>query len=117
MPQIAKSGADHATRAAKETVQQTAGIVGETDRRSAEGTAELGALLVGLLNEQARHNLQAATAFGRAVHWSEVIQIQSHFVHASLERMHRLSSRYLELVQAVMRATASAARRQARQTA
>ena len=71
----------------------------ETARQSAEGTAEIGKLWVELLDEQTRHNLQVATALGRAVNWEEIIQVQSEFMRSSFERMNQLNSRYLELAQ------------------
>jgi hypothetical protein len=95
-----------------EAVRGTAGATAEAERevvgRSAEGAAELGRLWVDLLGEQARHNLEVATALGRAVRWDEVLQTQAEFVRVSLERFGELNRRYLEIVQGVME-TGSAA--------
>jgi hypothetical protein len=95
-----------------EAVRRTAGATAEAERevvgRSAEGAAELGRLWVDLLGEQARHNLEVATALGRAVRWDEVLQTQAEFVRVSLERFGELNRRYLEIVQGVME-TGSAA--------
>jgi hypothetical protein len=84
----------------------------ETERevvgRSAEGAAELGRLWVDLLGEQTRHNLEVVTALGRAVRWDEVVQAQSEFVRVSLERLHELNRRYLEIVRGMMETTSAA---------
>jgi hypothetical protein len=82
--------------------------------RSAEGVAELGRLWMDLLGEQTRHNLEVATALGRAVRWDEVLQAQGEFARASLERLNELNRRYLEIVQGMME-TASTAADRARQ--
>jgi hypothetical protein len=95
-----------------EAVRRTAGATAEAERevvgRSAEGAAELGRLWADLLGEQTRHNLEVATALGRAVRWDEVLQAQAEFVRVSLERFGELNRRYLEIVQGVME-TGSAA--------
>ena len=106
-------GAD-AAREGVRVAQRTAGAVGEmqhqTIRQSAKGTMELGQLFVTLFNEQAQHNLQLATAFGRAVTWDQVVQVQRDFVRGSFERMNRLNSRYLEIIRAGMKSVAFTAR-------
>ena len=98
----------------------------EVARQSAEGTAEIGRTLLSLVHEQTRQNLdmmQALTAAVdwnkavKAVDWDRVFQIQGEFVRASLERSAQLTQRYLEVTQAVMTATASATRQQARKAA
>ena len=43
-------------------------------RQSTEGVADLGQLLVDLLDEQFQHNLRVATMLGRAVNWDGVVQ-------------------------------------------
>jgi competence ComEA-like helix-hairpin-helix protein len=100
------------TREGLEAVRRTAGATAEVERevvgRSAEGAAELGRLWVDLLGEQTRHNLEVATALGRAVRWDEVIETQAEFVRVSLERFGELNRRYLEIVQGMME-TGSAA--------
>ncbi len=120
----AKSGTDKLTKVATETTgrgadaaresiqvaQRAAGAAGElqheTARQSAKGATELSQLFVQLFNEQARHNLQAATALGRASNWGEVAKVQSEFVRGSFERMNQLNSRYLEIIQAGMKSMA-----------
>ena len=54
---------------------------------------------------------------GRAFDWGEVFQAQSEFVRESLERATEFNRRYLEVVQSVMRATASATEDRARKAA
>ena len=78
---------------------------------AAEGVAELGRLWVDLLGEQTRHNLEVATALGRAVRWDEVVQAQGEFVRVSLERLHELNRRYLEIVRGMMEAAPAAVER------
>ena len=111
-----EAGAQATTAAARSGLQlvgRTAEAFGEVQRetaqRSAEATAELGRLFAELVSEQARHNVEMATAFGRMANWGEVARLQGEFVRASFERFNRLNGRYLEVVQDVMRATASAA--------
>ena len=98
-----------------DVVRGAAGAAAETGReavgRSAEGAAELGRLWVDLLGEQTRHNLEVATALGRAVRWDEVVQAQGEFVRVSLERLHELNRRYLEIVQGMMEAAPAAVER------
>ena len=124
----AKSGTDKLTKVATETtergadaaldsmqvVQRAAAAAGElqheTARRSAKGATELSQLFVELFNEQARHNLQAATALGRAFNWGEVAKVQSDFVRGSFERMNQLNSRYLEIIRAGMKSVDFTAR-------
>jgi len=102
-------------REGTEIVRKVFGAAAETERevagRSAEGVAELGRLWVDLLGEQTRHNLEVATALGRAVRWDEVVQAQGEFVRVSLERLHELNRRYLEIVQDMMEATPAAVER------
>ncbi len=122
MPKIAHTEAEHAarrstdklTKVATEATERGADAAGEmqhqTIKQSAEGATELSQLFVQLFNEQARHNLQAATALGRASNWGEVAKVQSEFVRGSFERMNQLNSRYLEIIQAGMKSMAFPAR-------
>ena len=102
-------------REGTEIVRKVFGAAAETERevagRSAEGVAELGRLWVDLLGEQTRHNLEVATALGRAVRWDEVVQAQGEFVRVSLERLHELNRRYLEIVRGMMEAAPAAVER------
>ena len=49
--------------------------------------------------------------------WSTAVEAQNTFVQASFERMNRLNSRYLETVQATMKAMASSAESQSKKAA
>ncbi len=116
----AEAGAQASSSMARgglQLVERTAGAFGEAQRETAQQSAELGQLFVELLNEQTGHNLQVATAFGRAVSWDEVIQAQSEYMRASFERMNQLHGRYLEIFQGMMRAATSATKDQARKAA
>jgi len=111
----AETGVRVASTTAREgldVVRGAAGAAAGTGReaagQSAEGAAELGRLWVDLLGEQTRHNLEVATALGRAVRWDEVVQAQGEFVRVSLERLHELNRRYLEIVQGMMEAAPAA---------
>ena len=106
-------GAD-AARESMQVVQRAAAAASElqheTARRSAKSTTELNQLVVQLFNEQVRHNLQAATALGRAFNWGEVAKVQSEFVRSSFARMNQLNSRYFEIIRAGMKSVAITAR-------
>src|SRR3954451_6771912 len=116
--QTAEGGVRVASTTAREGVEVVRRIFGaaaETERetvgRAAEGAAELGRLWVDLLGEQTRHNLEVATALGRAVRWDEVVDAQAEFVRVSLERLHELNRRYLEIVQGMVEVAPAAAER------
>jgi hypothetical protein len=110
-------------------VQRTTNALGEVQRevaqRSAEHTAELGRVLVDLLQQQTQHNLKTLSALtsavdwdqvAKAIDWDRVVRIQSDYLRVSLERGTQLTQRYLELGQAVITATADVAKKQARKT-
>jgi len=111
-------------------VQRAADAARELPRavagRSAEGAAEISRTLLSLVHDQTRQNwdllqaLTTAVAWDKvveAVDWDRVFQIQSEFARGSLERSAQLTQRYLEVTQAVITATASATRLQARKAA
>jgi hypothetical protein len=103
-----------AARGSIQVAQRSAGAASELQRatiqQSVKGTAELGQLAVKLFNEQMRHNLNLAMALARTADVGEMIQVQNEFVRASFERMSRLNSRYLEILQAGMRSMVFTAR-------
>jgi len=92
-----------AARSGLETIQRTARTATEagqeTMSRATQGTTDLGQMLTELWKEQTRHNLEAMTAFSRAVNWAEVIRVQGQFVRASFERMTQMNRSYLKIVQ------------------
>ena len=107
-----------AARRGLETIQRTVNATTEAGRetmhRAAAGTTDLNQVLVDLWNEQTRHNLEVMTAFSRAVDWGKVVQVQSHFVRTSFERIGRMNRRYVEAVQAMMTAAAAASTERSR---
>lgn len=109
----AADSAAWAARAGLEAVRRTAVVEAEAGRevlgRSAEGASELGRLFLELVREQARQNMEVATALGRAFDWEQAARAQTEFVRASLERVGELNRRYLELVQSMVAATTAAA--------
>ena len=117
--------AEDMARGGLRTVERTAGAAREVERavtrRSAEGTAELGQVLTGLIKEQAQHNVETMSALtgavdweqvARAVDWKQVVEIQTGYLRVSMERMAQLTQRYLEISQAVLTTATSAALRQ-----
>ena len=83
-------------------------------------------MFVELASEQTRQNFEMLKAltgavdwnrFAKAVDWEQVLQIQSAYLRASLERSAQLTRRYLEVSQAVMTSAASATQRQAKKAA
>lgn len=122
--------AEDVARHGLEVVQRTTDALGEVQRevaqRSAEHTAELGRVFVDLLQEQTQHNLKTFAALtgavdwdqvAKAVDWERVARIQGEYLRVSLERTAQLVRRYLEASQAVVTATADAAKKQARKAA
>jgi len=113
-----ESGARVASATAREgaeVVRRVFGAAAETERevasRAAEGAGELGRLWVDLLGEQARQNVRVVAALAQAVRWDEVARAQDEFVRVSLERLHELNRRYLEIVRAMAEAPSAAAGR------
>ena len=117
--------AEDVTRGGFRAVERTVGAAREVERavtrRSAEGTAELGQVLTGLIKEQAQHNVETMSALtgavdweqvARAVDWKQVVEIQTGYLRVSMERMAQLTQRYLEISQAVLTTASSAALRQ-----
>ena len=126
---VAERSAD-AARQDLQVIQRAAGAAGEIQRevahRSAEKTAALGRVLVDLTVTQTRENLETLSKLSGAVDWEQVakavdldrvFQIQSAYLRVSLERATELTRRYIEVSQAVLTATASAAQRQAKEAA
>jgi hypothetical protein len=108
------------------TTDALGGVQREVAQRSAERTAELGRVFVDLLQEQTQHNMRTFAALtgavdwdqvAKAVDWEQVTKIQSEYLRVSLERTAQLARRYLEVSQAVVTATADAAKKQARKAA
>jgi hypothetical protein len=98
-----------ATRAARRDlpmVQRAADTTGEVQRamvqQLAASTSELSQILMDVVKEQNRHNLETLSALTRAVRWDEILQAQSAFLRISLERMAAFGRCYAEVTQAVL---------------
>jgi hypothetical protein len=108
-------------REGAQLVRRTTEAAGEVQRqvahRSAEGTAELGQVLVDLMNEQTRHNVETFKALTGAVDWDRVVKVQGEFLRVTLERMVQLNQRYLDVFQSVVNAAVTTAKDQARKAA
>jgi hypothetical protein len=108
-------------REGAQLVRRTTEAAGEVQRqvahRSAEGTAELGQVLLDLLNEQTRHNVETFKALTGAVDWDRVVKVQGEFLRVTLERVVQLNQRYLDVFQSVANAAVSTAKDQARKAA
>jgi hypothetical protein len=122
----AEDVARHGLQVVQRTVDAVSNVRREVAHRSADGTAELGRVLVDLTVEQTHQNLETLSALTRAIDWDQVaqavdwdrlVQIQSEYLRVSLELGAQLTRRYLELGQAVLNASATAAERQARKAA
>lgn len=122
--------ADNVARRGLQVVERTAGAIAEVERevtyRSAEGTAELGRVLIDLMSQQTRHNLETLNALtgavdweraAKAVDWDRMFQIQSDYLRGSLERAAQLTQRYLEVTQTVVAAAASVAESEVKKAA
>ncbi len=122
--EIASRSSRQALDAAQEVVQKTA--------QSASGAAslyrgasfavlkaegDLTGLWLELVSEQVAHNVEMFRKLASSRDWSETLAAQNDFVQASFERMNRLNTRYLEAVQATMKAMASGAESQDKKAA
>jgi Phasin protein len=96
------------------TVDAAVEVERQTARRAAEGTAEISQMLVDLINEQTRQNIQALTALGDAVDWQRIFQVQRELMQANLERTAEFTRRYVEVSQAVLTSMLSATQDQTR---
>jgi phasin family protein len=113
--EAASAGAQAATNVARgglQLLQRTADVVDEAERdvldRSTKGVTQLSELFVDLIGAQSRHNVETLAALTRAVRYDALIQIQSDFLRASMERMAEFSRRYMEMTQQVMSSATAA---------
>ena len=122
----AENVARRGVQVVRRTVEAAAEVESAVAQRSAEGASELGQVLVDLVHQQTRHNLETLSALGnavdwdraaKAVDWDRVVQIQSEYLRLSFERAAQLTRRYFEVVQAVTVAAADATKRQAKKAA
>ena len=121
---------DEMVRGGVKVAQRSAGAASEVSRaaarRSSEGAAELGRMLINAAQEQTQHNVSILRALteavdwekaAQAVDWERVLRIQSEFLRASLDRSAHLTQRYLEITQAVISAAAATSERETRRAA
>jgi hypothetical protein len=108
-PATVRTSIQAAPRAARRDlpmVQRAADTTGEVQRamvqQLAASTSELSQILLDVVKEQNRHNLETLTALTRAVRWDEILQAQSAFLRVSLERMAAFGRCYAEVTQAVL---------------
>jgi hypothetical protein len=112
--EAASAGAQATANVARgglQLLQRTVEAVDEVERevvdRSTQGVTQLSELFVDLIGTQSRHNVETLAALTRAMRYDALIQIQSDFLRASMERMAEFSRRYLEMTQQVMTAAAA----------
>lgn len=122
--QAARAGAEGASRfvdAGVEQARRAMGIVAEAERRAAEQSSEaasdLGGLFVGLVSEQARHNVETFRALVRARSFPEAVEVQNGYLRASVERATRGTTRYVEVVSKLAAGMAAFGRGEARKAA
>lgn len=115
---VARQTIDASADATRETMEQAqttaaAALADRSERalRSSEDLTEANRMVAELFAEQARHNLEAATAVTRAIGWSQVLEAQRDYVTTSFERMRQLNDRYREMAQAGLKAFALPGRR------
>jgi hypothetical protein len=122
--EVAARGSRQVMDAAGQTVRQTAASASGATRRyhaaaSQLLTAEGG--LAGFWLELVREQVaQGTETFGKLAatrDWREALELQGTLVRGSFERMGRLNGRYLETVQAVLKAAGSAAKNRTGQAA
>ena len=82
-----------------------------------EAEGDLAGFWLELVNEQVAHNVELFQKLTLSRDWSTAVEAQNAFVQASFERINRLNSRYLETVQATMKAMASSAEAQGKKAA
>ena len=107
--QVAQQGAKvmrFATRAGADAADEISKAVraatGSQETQEAERETDAASAMVALINEQARHAMQAAIAVGRARTPAEVAKAQSDFIAGSFKRMGRFNDRYLAFVRGGM---------------
>ena len=93
-----RAGADGAGEMSKAVRAAT----GSEETQEAERETDAASAMVALINEQARHAMQATIAVGRARTLAEVTKAQSDFIGGSFQRMGRFNDRYLAFVRGGM---------------
>jgi Helix-hairpin-helix motif len=99
--------APRAARRERAMVQRAADTtMGEVQRavvqQLAVSTSELSQILMDVVKEQNRHNLETLSALTQTVRWDEILQVQSAFLRVSLERLAAFGRCYAEVTQAML---------------
>jgi DNA repair exonuclease SbcCD ATPase subunit len=122
--EIVSRGSRQVLDVARDAVQEAAASTSDAADRyqgvaSAvlEAEGDLAGFWLQLVNEQVTHNVELFQKLTLSRDWSTAVEAQNAFVQASFERMNRLNSRYLETVQATMKAMASSAESQSKKAA
>jgi hypothetical protein len=106
--------ASNAARSGLKVVERATSSVSEAQRQvtqqSTESASELVQVFVDLTSEQSRQNLLMLTRLTQVVRWDQLLEAQSAFLHASLERLATFNRRYLEITQGMLRLASAAAR-------
>jgi hypothetical protein len=76
---------------------------GSEETQEVERETDAASAMAALINEQARHAMQATIAVGRARTLAEVTKVQSDFIGGSFKRMGRFNDCYLAFVRGGMR--------------
>ena len=114
--EVASRGSRQVMEAAGQAVQQTAAAASGATRRYHAAASQLltaeggfAGFWLELVREQVAHNAETFRKLTAARDWREALELQGTLVRGSFERMGRLNSRYLETIQAVLKAAGSAA--------
>ena len=113
----AENVAQGSLQSLRQAVDAAAEVERKTVRRAGEGMAEVSQVLVDLVNEQTRHNIQLFHALTQTVDWGQATQLQSEVLRTSLKRTAQFTRRYFEVSQAVMNAAVASAQHQAKKAA
>ncbi|MEZ0302381.1 MAG: hemerythrin domain-containing protein [Hyphomicrobiaceae bacterium] len=114
--EVATRGSRQVMDAAGQAVQQTAASASAAARRYHAAASQLltaeggfAGFWLELVREQVTHNAETFRKLTAARDWREAVELQGTLVRGSFERMGRLNGRYLETIQAVLKAAGSAA--------
>lgn len=122
--EVARAGAETASRLTTigaDAAKKTMAVVGDAEkqaaRQSTEVVSEIGELFVGLVKEQMQHNVEVLQSLARVRGWREALDVQNDYLRASIERMTRGTTRYVEVVTKMTAGMANLARDEAKKAA
>lgn len=85
-----------------DAAKRTVGVAGDAEkqaaRQSTQVAGEIGDLFVSLVQEQMQHNVEVLQSLARVRDWREALDVQNAYLRASIERMTRGTTRYVEVV-------------------